>query len=156
MAEKGSRRVHLIAQEHAENVTVAICVNAAGMAIPPMILFKGKRMRDELKENLPPGTLVKMAPKGSMTTELFVDFINHLAKYKSPGKCLLVFDGASSHLGCDIVDAAEKQDIVLYCLPSNTTHELQPLDKSINKSFEHFWDEQVLQFNYQNPQKKAH
>lgn len=154
LAEKGSRRVHLIAQEHAENVTVAICVNAAGMAIPPMILFKGKRMRDEFKENLPPGTLVKMASKGSMTTELFVDFINHLAKYKSPGKCLLVFDGASSHLDYDIVDAAEKQDIVLYCLPSNTTHELQPLDKSINKSFEHFWDEQVLQFNYQNPQKK--
>ncbi|KAL0830168.1 hypothetical protein ABMA28_003625 [Loxostege sticticalis] len=63
LAEKGSRRDHLIAQEHAENVTVAICINAADMAIPPMILFKGKRMRDEFKENLPPGTLVKMAPK---------------------------------------------------------------------------------------------
>lgn len=53
LAEKGSRRVHLIAaaQEHAENVTVAMSVNDAGMAIPPMILFKGKRMRDEFKEN---------------------------------------------------------------------------------------------------------
>ncbi|CAG5000544.1 unnamed protein product [Parnassius apollo] len=119
-----------------------------------MIVFKGKRLREEFLENLPAGSLVKMAPKGSMTTELFVEFIEHLAKYKLPGKCLLIFDGASSHLDYKIVDVAEKHDIVLYCLPSNTTHELQPLDKSVNKSFEHFWDEEVLLFIYQNPQKK--
>ncbi|CAB3262426.1 unnamed protein product [Arctia plantaginis] len=153
LAGRGSRRVHLIAQEHAENVTIAPCVNATGNAIPPMIVFKGKRLREEFLENLPAGSLVKMTPKGSMTTELFVEFIEHLAKYKSPGKCLLIFDGASSHLDYKIVDAAEKHDIVLYCLPSNTTHELQPLDKSVNKSFEHFWDEEVLLFIYQNPQK---
>lgn len=154
LAGKGSRRVHLIAQEHAENVSIAACVNATGNAIPPMVIFKGKRLRDEFLENLPAGSLVKMAPKGSMTTELFVSFIEHLAKYKSPGKCLLIFDGASSHLDYAIVDVAEKHDIVLYCLPSNTTHELQPLDKSVNKSFESFWDEEVLLFIYQNPQKK--
>lgn len=154
MAGKGSRRVHLIAQEHAENVTIAPCVNATGNFIPPMIVFKGKRLREEFLQNLPAGSLVKMAPKGSMTTELFIDFIEHLAKYKSLGECLLILDGASSHLDYKIVDAAESHDIVLYCLPSNTTHELQPLDKSVNKSFEHFWDEEVLLFTYQNPDPK--
>ncbi|KAJ2940839.1 hypothetical protein O0L34_g10097 [Tuta absoluta] len=75
-------------------------------------------------------------------------------KYKSPGKCLLIFDGASSHLDARIVDEADKNNIVLYCLPSNTTHELQPLDKSVNKSFEHYWDEEVLLYAYQNPERK--
>lgn len=78
LTEKGNRRVHMVAQEHAENVTIAACVNAVGNAIPPMILFKGKRLKQELTDNLPPGTLVKMAPKGSMTTALFIQFIEHL------------------------------------------------------------------------------
>ncbi|CAB3255641.1 unnamed protein product [Arctia plantaginis] len=60
----------------------------------------------------------------------------------------------SSHLDARIVDAADAHDIVLYCLPSNTTHELQPLDKSVNKSFEHFWDEEVLLYAYQHPERK--
>lgn len=42
ITKKGTKRVHLIANEHAENVTVVGCVSAAGQVIPPMILFKGK------------------------------------------------------------------------------------------------------------------
>ncbi|XP_060807694.1 jerky protein homolog-like [Amyelois transitella] len=146
LAEKGSRRVHLIAPEHAENVTIAMCVNAIGTSIPAMILFKGQRQRPDLTENLPAGTLVRMAPKGSMTSDLFVEFIQHLARHKVVDKCLLIFDGAKCHLSVEALDEAEKNDIVLYCLPSNTTHELQPLDKSVNKSFEHHWDEAVLNY----------
>ncbi|KAL0821830.1 hypothetical protein ABMA28_005237 [Loxostege sticticalis] len=146
LAEKGSKRVHLIAPEHAENVTIAMCVNAIGTAIPPMILFKGQRQRPDLSENLPAGTLVRMAPKGSMTADLFVEFIQHLAKYKVGEKCLLIFDGAKCHLSVEALDAADNNDMVLYCLPSNTTHELQPLDKSVNKSFEHHWDQEVLNY----------
>lgn len=135
LAQKGARRVHLIAPEHAENVTIAMCVNAIGTAIPPMIIFKGQRQKPEYSDNLPAGSLVKMASKGSMTTEFFIEFIKHLGKYKTQGKALLIFDGAFSHLDYTIVEEADKLDIVLYCLPSNTTHELQPLDKSVNKSF---------------------
>lgn len=154
LAQKGARRVHLIAPEHAENVTIAMCVNAVGTAIPPMIIFKGQRQKPEYSDNLPAGSLVKMAPKGSMTTELFIEFIKHLGKYKTQGKVLLIFDGASSHLDYTIVEEADKHDIVLYCLPSNTTHELQPLDKSVNKSFEHHWDQEAMTYMYQNADRR--
>ena len=70
LAEKGNIRVHLVAPEHAENVTIAMCVNAVGNAIPPMIIFKGNRYRSKLGSNLPPGTKVSMAPKGTMTSSL--------------------------------------------------------------------------------------
>ncbi|CAG4929841.1 unnamed protein product [Parnassius apollo] len=149
-AAKGTKRVHFVAQKHAENLTIAMCVNATGNSVSPMVIFNGKRLRPEFCDNMPPGTLVKMGTKGSMTTELFVEFINHLGQFKSQGKCLLIFDGASSHLDARIVDAADAHDIVLYCLPSSTTHELQPLDKSVNKSYEHFWDEEVLLYAYQH------
>lgn len=146
VAEKGNARVHLVAPEHAENVTIAMCVNAVGIAIPPMIIFKGIRCRSELASNLPPGTKVSMVPKGSLTSSLFVEFIQHLAQYKVPGKCLLIFDGAKCHLSYEALEEADKNNIALYCLPSNTTHELQPLDKSVNRSFEHHWDEEVLNY----------
>lgn len=146
LAEKGNNRVHLVAPEHAENVTIAMCVNAVGNAIPPMIIFKGIRYRSELGSNLPHGTKVSMAPKGSMTSSLFVEFIQHFAQHKAPGKCLLIFDGAKCHLTYEALEEADKNNIVLYCLPSNTTHELQPLDKSVNRSFEHHWDEEVLNY----------
>lgn len=146
IAQKGAKRVHLQASEHGENVTVVGCANALGNAVPPLILFKGKRKKPEFEANLPAGAAVLMAPKASMTTELFIAFIKHLAKFKPFGKCLLIFDGAKCHLDFRIAEEAEKHDIVLYCLPSNTTHELQPLDKACYKPFETYWDQEVLQF----------
>lgn len=153
LAKKGEKRLHLVAPEHAENVTVVGCVSACGSAIPPMIIFKGKRFKPEFEDNLPAGTLVKMAQKGSMTAELFVEFIRHLAKFKIGGPILLLFDGAKCHLDFSIVDEADKHQITLLCLPSNTTHELQPLDKAVYRSFEAHWDQQVLLFWEKHPER---
>lgn len=153
LTAKGRKRVHQIANEHAESVTVVGCGNAIGSAIPPMILFKGKRLKPEFQDNLPPGSLVKMTPKGSMTTETFREFIHHLHKYRTSGPCLLIFDGAKCHLDFTIVEEAEKCGITLYCLPSNTTHELQPMDKSVYRSFEHHWDQELIKYVSQHPQR---
>jgi hypothetical protein len=146
MAQKGAKRVHMIAAEHAENITVVGCVNAIGNCISPMIIFKGNRLKPEFNDNLLPGSLMRMAPKGPMTRELFVDFIRHLARYKTEGRVLLIFDGASSHLDYTIVEAADEHMITLFCLPSNTTHELQPLDKAVYRSLESNWDTQLLRY----------
>ncbi|KAJ8948410.1 hypothetical protein NQ318_009921 [Aromia moschata] len=134
LALKGTKRLHLVAPEHAENVTV--------VEYPAF------------EDNLPDGTLVKMAPKGSMTTELFVQFIQHLSKFKIVGPILLVFDGAASHLDYTIVEEADKHNITLLCLPSNTTHELQPLDKSVYRSFEAHWDQEVFMFWESHPDRR--
>lgn len=154
IAQKGSKRVHLVAPEHAENVTIAGCCNALGNAIPPMIIFKGKRLKPEWADELPLGSLVRMAPKGSMTTELFIEFLRHLSRYKGSGPTLLVFDGASSHLDYSIVDEADRLQIRLFCLPSNTTHELQPLDKAVYRSFEYHWDQELLRFWDRHPERR--
>nr|CAH7725055.1 unnamed protein product [Callosobruchus chinensis] len=155
LAKRGTKRVHFVAHEHGKNVTVVSCGNALGQAIPPMILFKGKRLKPEWKDALPSGTTVQMTPKGSMNVAVFVQWIHHLAKYKLPGPCVVVFDGAKCHLDYSIVEAAEKFDIKLFCLPSNTTHELQPMDKSVFRSFEYFWDEEVLKYWAQHEEKES-
>lgn len=154
LALKGSRRVHLVSQEHAENVTIVACVNALGNTIPPMIIYKGVRQKPTFLDNLPTGSTVSMSPKGSMTTELFCKWLDHFVKYKPAGKVMLIFDGAACHLDITIAAKAEENDIELLCLPSNTTHELQPLDKAVFRSFEHSWDEELLQYWNQNPDRR--
>lgn len=109
-----------------------------------MILFKGKRLNPEWKDNLPPGSEVEMTEKGSMTTATFIKWVHHFAKFKPKGNVLLIFDGASSHLDAGIVEAADSCGITLFCLPNNTTQELQPFDKSVFGPYEAFWDDEVL------------
>ncbi|KAF2892376.1 hypothetical protein ILUMI_13798 [Ignelater luminosus] len=69
VAMNGLKRVQQMANEHAERVTVVDCVNAVGAAIPPIILFKGQRLKLEFNDNLPARSLVKMTPKGYMSDE---------------------------------------------------------------------------------------
>lgn len=126
VALKGSKRVHLIAQEHAENATVAICVNALSNTVPPVILFKGIRRKPTFQDNLPPGSAVFMSPNGSMTTELFCKWLEHfetVEQFKPNGKVLLIFDGVTSHLDITIItNKTEELDILLISLPNNATH----------------------------------
>lgn len=60
----------------------------------------------------------------------------------------MIFDGASSHLDYILVEEAKNHDIILYYLPSNTTHEHQPLDKSVNKSLEHNRHQEAMLYMY--------
>ena len=78
-----------------------------------------------------------------MTTDAFVEFLRRFSRLPM-GICLIIFDGAKSHLDYKICEVAEENDIILYCLPSNTTHELQPSDKGCCRSFEIFWDQHAL------------
>ncbi|KAI4466292.1 hypothetical protein MML48_3g00008862 [Holotrichia oblita] len=142
LSRKGAKRVHPIAPEHSESATVVTRGNALGKCGPEWI------------DSMPPGTSTAMTAKGSMTAVTFTIWLNHFVKFKSPGRCLLIFDGARSHLDAAIVDAAEAYDIMLPCLPSNTTHELQPLDKSVFRAFEHYWDEEVLNYWTREPERK--
>lgn len=154
LAQKGAQRVYLQSSENAESITIVGCVNALRTAIPPIVIFKGKRLKPELFDNLPPGSFVEKLAKGYMKIELFKTFLGHLSQYKSAGPCLLIFDGAACHLDLSIVDVSDTIGINLYCLPSNTTHELQPLDKAVHRSFKHLWGAEVLSFMDQKRDKK--
>jgi hypothetical protein len=67
---------------------------------------------------------------------------DHLFPRKSSGKVLIVLNGNSSHVSdFDILDFANENDVVVLFLPSHSTHNLQPLDKSFFKSLKHYFHE---------------
>lgn len=47
---------------------------------------------------------------------------------------------------------ADELDVILFYLPSNTTHELQRLDRVV--SFEHFWGDELLKYWDQNSNRR--
>ncbi|KAJ8887177.1 hypothetical protein PR048_013392 [Dryococelus australis] len=106
------------------------------------------------ESDMPTAADIRMTPKVSMTVDTFVKFLKHFNRFNPGGKCLLIFYGVKSHLDYTICDVAEENDILLYCLPSNTMHELQPLDKCCFRSFEIYWDQHALL--YFNVHKDEH
>jgi hypothetical protein len=67
--------------------------------MPPYVIFKGKNLRQELRDGMPPGTAVSMSKSGYIIVEIFHDFIKHFVSHKPQGKKpnILLHDGHSTH-----------------------------------------------------------
>jgi hypothetical protein len=80
---------------------------------------------------------------------------DHLFSREPCGKVLIVLDGHSSHVSdTDILDFKNKNNIVLLCLLSHSTHNLQPLDRSFFKSLKHHFHEAYQTWIVSNEQRK--
>lgn len=65
------------------------------------------------------------------------------ARNKSGRPRLLILDGHNSHFTYHFSDYAEKHNIIIVCLPSHTTHALQPCDVGVFSPLAAFWRAEV-------------
>ncbi|KAJ4440778.1 hypothetical protein ANN_10624 [Periplaneta americana] len=74
IAKKGKQQVGSIASgERCMTTTAVCCASAADQYIPPMLIFKRTRAKDELMDGAPPGTVFAFNPdSGYINKELFV------------------------------------------------------------------------------------
>jgi hypothetical protein len=153
LAAKGDRSVLQVTQsERAENVTVVACCSAAGHFIPPQIIYKGKRNKAEFADNLPPGSSVAMSDSGYITTDIFLNWLQHFNQHKVPGKVILLLDGHSSHVkSIAVIDLAVSYNITMVCLPPHTTHYLQPLDRAFFRPLKVHYDSACRTFLSNHP-----
>lgn len=148
LAQKGKHQVGAVTSgERGTNTTCICCMNAAGEFVPPMLIFKRKRMTDDLKRGGPPNTLYSCSESGWIVASLFVEWLQHFIRClkleKSEKKqILLILDGHSTHTkNLEAISLARNYGIVMLSLPAHTTHKLQPLDKSFFKSLKHHFNE---------------
>lgn len=158
LAEKGSRNVAAMSSaEKGETISVLTCCSAEGVFIPPYCVFKGKNRKDEWLDGMPPGSAINMSEKSAyVNSDIFFNWLRtHFYPRKMPGKVLLIVDGHSSHTNdLEMLQFAEENSIILLCLPSHTTHYLQPLDRAFFKSLKtHFYDA-CNRFVKTNPSRK--
>lgn len=145
LAKKGSKAVSTVTStERGETITLVACCNAEGNFLPPAIIMKGKNKKKEWEDDLPPGSVLFMSQKSAYINKtIFLQWMReHFVPRKPLGKVLLILDGHASHVNSvEMLEFAESNDIIILCLPSHTTHYLQPLDRSFFKSLKaHFYE----------------
>ncbi|KAJ8910325.1 hypothetical protein NQ315_012331 [Exocentrus adspersus] len=118
-----------------ENITV--------LMIPPRAVV----------ENMPIGWVLGKSEKGWMTSDVFFEYIandfNKWAVENNIPRPLLIFvDGHKSHMTLALSKWCEENQVVLYALPPNTTHIMQPADVSVFKPMKSDWKKTVR--NWQN------
>ncbi|CAF5019851.1 unnamed protein product, partial [Rotaria sp. Silwood1] len=114
-----------------EFTTVVVCGNAAGVVLPPYTIYAAKAVNLLwCQQGLSRAQYVCSAKRWT-NEDLFVDWLENLFIAETehiPRPLLLVMDNLSSHISIKSIELALKHEIILLCLPPNTTHTLQPLD----------------------------
>ncbi|CAH1998542.1 unnamed protein product [Acanthoscelides obtectus] len=121
LAEQGSKSVSAItSSEKGETITLVACCNAEGTFLPPATIMKGKNIKKEFEDNLPPGSKLFMSPKSAyMNSQFCLSWLKeHFTPRKPEGKTLLL-DGHTPHsTSVEMLEYAKENDIILLCFPS--------------------------------------
>ena len=149
VASRKARSIWSINSGDKTNITIMGCGAGSGKMMPPMVIYKGKRVNQCLVGNAPDGWMIRFSESGWINSVLFEQwfefhFMPYVNKYVRPGSpdstVILLLDGHKSHETLYTLDLASKNNIQIICLPPNTTHVLQPLDVSFFKSLKSKWD----------------
>jgi len=134
LAKRGLKQVGKITSGEKGVTTTAVCAfSASGNYIPPMLIFKRKRMTELLLRGSPPGTLGACSDNGWITNELFLKWLKHFASHAKPSvneKVILLLDGHASHKTLEAVEYGRTHGIVMISFPPHSTHHMQPLDRT--------------------------
>ena len=122
--------------------TVLFCGSASGVYTPPFVVYKSKHLYREWIIGGPAGCGYSCNESGYMMDFNFENwfievFCKFVESYDKP--VIVVFDGHGSHLTYTTIKYAMDQEIIIVCLPPNTSHALQPLDVAVFKGFKDFW-----------------
>ena len=120
-----------------------------------MVIFDRKTLKPELTYGEVPGTMYGLSKNGWIDSELFeLWFTHHFLPNVPPLRpLLLIMDGHSTHYQPSVVRLAAAEKVILFCLPPNTTHLTQPLDKGCFSPLKTAWRQQYQQFLSDNASK---
>ena len=132
IAVRGQKHSQAVTSGKKKQTTVLACFNAASQALPPLVILGRKSLNPDLSKNEVPGAMYGLNSKGWMDSEIFLNWFTHHFLVHSPSSrpILLVLDDHSTHYNPSFVRRAA-EEMIVFCLPPNTTHLTQPLDKGI-------------------------
>ena len=154
---RGTKNVLSICSGSKSQITVLATVSASGQALPPMIIWSKKTMSPDMATGELPGTLYGFSDNGWTNSHLFHKwFEKQFLRYiPATRPILLLVDGHSSHYCPDTLTMAAENGIIIFALPSNTTHLTQPLDKGVFGPFKTHWSRVCHDFTITHPGQKV-
>lgn len=132
LTTKGKQAVNKITSvEIGINVTFVNAVSASGHFVPPAFIFGRKRMKAELLDGAPAGSIGMISDSSFINTDLFIDWLSHFRDHTKPTEndpILLVLDNHSSHCSIKAVNYFRENNSVVLTLPPHSSHKMQPLE----------------------------
>ena len=127
-------RAVVIQPGNREWVTAIECINASGWSLPPFIILSGKVHQSSWYQGLLPNWTVAVSDNGWTTDQLGVEWAKHFNQHTATRTAgvyrLLILDGHGSHATPEFDQYCAENKIITLCMPSHTSHLLQPLDVS--------------------------
>ena len=146
VVRKSTKMVHEVGGGSGREYTTVHCAGSgSGERLPPFILYKGKNLYQRWMEGGPPAAAVHgISESGWMDganflswfTKLFLPAVPYLTE---TAPVLLFLDGHHSHISLELIRRARGNNILLLCLPPNTTHLLQPPDVGVFAPMKSAW-----------------
>lgn len=76
-----------------------------------------------------------------------------LTKEEIQRPVLFLVDGNRSHMSLELSKFCDQNEIILYALPPNATHLLQPADVAVFKPLKEYWRQEVREWQTENENK---
>ncbi|XP_005108581.1 uncharacterized protein LOC101858516 [Aplysia californica] len=152
LAAKTDKRVYQVTNDTHKQVTVLVCGNALGELQAPLLIFPGQRFTYDPLEGFEEAHMAKSG-NGWIDSEIFARWMESafcpaVAHLQKP--VVLFADGHSTHLTLEIHEICRSHGIILYQLPSHSSHIVQPLDLTSFKNLKRAWYEEVMKYQEDN------
>ena len=127
-------RPNLVQPGDREWATVIQGICAAGYAIPPFIIYKGRVHISAWYEeaDIPYDWKLSVSENGWTNNNLGLEWLKHFDEHTKTRQVgvyrLLILDGHESHLNQGFKDYCHVRKILTLCMPAHSSHVLQPLD----------------------------
>lgn len=129
-----------------ELVTVVETVSATRQSLSPLIIYRGKAQYLGWYTNLTEkesNYKFSYSPKGWIDDRLALLWLESIFEPQTAtvvGETrLLIIDGHGSRITYTFVKFCVEHNILVLCLPSHSTHLLQPLDVGLFSPYQHFY-----------------
>ncbi|XP_062540998.1 uncharacterized protein LOC134209029 [Armigeres subalbatus] len=152
LCEQGVENVYMVSNNSdKECFTALFGCNADGDLTPPMILYPGKRISQEIVQNVPEGWSVGVSDEGWQTAKTFFenitnDFYPWLVKTGAEFPVVVFPYGHKSHINIELTEFCLNKRIILISLYPNSTRILQPLDRMFFGPFKAIWSKVLKDF----------
>ena len=111
VARRNAKHVYVQSRGTSEHITLLCGASAAGIALPPMIIFAKAFPGGAYKFDGPDVTVYAKSESGWIDTELFLVWMKNvfLKHCGSQRPVLLFIDGHASHVNLNVIDLARKK-----------------------------------------------
>ena len=112
-----------------EHITLLCGASAAGVALPPLIIFSKSFPGGLYKFDGPDDAVYVKSESGWIDSELFLAWMKKVfLKYCGSQRPVLLFiDGHASHVNLGVIHLARENDIILFCLPPTPPPPIPPM-----------------------------